>query len=137
MRTIKFRAWDVEMKKHHFGTSNIMIDTAGLVFWQFGNEAPIPVQQRFIIEQYTGFKDSGDKEIYEGDIVTCTEGPMMEMGDYPGLQGPFEVSFKNGSFTIEWNGSYWCILHFPKIKKLGNIHENPELLKEKNDEPET
>lgn len=78
-----------------------------------------------IIEQYTGLKDKNGKEIYEGDIVKIEAYSRV-----------FQVVYRKWdcSFVYE-NDEDEEIAHmfdgFPdEYEIIGNIHENPELLKE-------
>lgn len=69
-------------------------------------------------QQFTGLRDVHDKEIYEGDID--------ELGRV--------VVFKNGAWMFEHHESTNHSDHIHPdrarfIKIIGNIHENPELLK--------
>ncbi|GAG55499.1 unnamed protein product [marine sediment metagenome] len=79
-----------------------------------------------ILMQYTGLKDKDEKEIYEGDVVKCR--------DFTGI-----VTFDEGCFRLDLGAyemdlalSIYCTYHKnahePKI--IGNVYENPELLKE-------
>ena len=82
------------------------------------------------IGQFTGLYDKNGKEIYEGDIVKfphvgeCTRGIIV----WNGKVGAWCIKLKGenslGSTPVgEMLSSY-------KIEVIGNIHDNPELIKE-------
>lgn len=83
--------------------------------------------------QYTGLKDKNGKEIYGGDIV---EYRACEGCDDCGVVVS-EVIWRDGGWYIvtEWQGeqkdipSSLCSLYGNDLVIIGNIYENPELLK--------
>ena len=71
------------------------------------------------VGQYTGLTDKNGKKIFEGDII---KHPI----------GTFVVKFLNGTFlsslTEDNYLSFLCEIH-NQSEVIGNIHDNPELLK--------
>ncbi|PEZ11844.1 hypothetical protein CN345_32235 [Bacillus thuringiensis] len=116
MRSIKFRVWNLMSKK--------MMDW-GEIFdlpaWEIFPGTP--EQRAFNVMQYTGLKDKNGKEIYEGDILEFS-GNVVALGI---------VKYNENSATFQaCNGnSGWLFGNESgtNIEILGNIYENPELVK--------
>ena len=78
-----------------------------------------------IVEQYTGLKDKNGKEIYEGDIMS--DHSIVRFSD-----DPYEVG-SCGCCVPEFWGTGFIISNYnhpDQLGVIGNVHENPELLKE-------
>lgn len=125
-RDIKFRAWD---------TSSSGWCGVDMAYQEAFGHGPIskPVvfdgQGKCIIMQYTGLKDKNGVEIYEGDILRCG-------GDT--LSSVEEVSIEeHPSAGLRVQYGYPRRHNFPAphwVEVIGNIYENPELLKESKSE---
>ena len=83
------------------------------------------------IDQSTGLKDKNGVEIFEGDIVAFSSG-----GDYIGV-----IDFDSAMFIVNWKQPCYVRKDLGKLigindhmEVIGNIHDNPELLIDKNDE---
>ena len=80
------------------------------------------------VGQYTGVTDYKGRKIFEGDIVrTITRSWAI-------IKDTAVVEFENGSFILKRNGVITSLSNemFHKlflIDVIGNIHDNPELIK--------
>lgn len=125
MKTIKFRIWNGKDKfcTNSFVKSNLynILDT-----------------RPEYVQQFTGLLDKQGKEIYEGDIVKATLWGMTIVNFLA------TIEFKYGCFGIvcqdsnlasvrgdnkgKWK-SFYQKDDWSDIEIIGNIYENPELLK--------
>ena len=75
------------------------------------------------VMQFTGLHDKNGKEIYEGDIIQHSHD-----GTEP--RKAFEVFWdaERASFSMRNSDGYWPGIE-TRFQVIGNIYENPELLK--------
>jgi uncharacterized phage protein (TIGR01671 family) len=126
-REIKFRAWNDSSKK--FVTTDFVIRNDGpyILTYDCHNghmKSWSSPYDKFILQQYTGLKDKNGDEIYEGDIVKATS-DQYENENFVG-----KVIFDEGCFLTWINkNDIRGIWGEDDIEVVGNIFENPELLK--------
>lgn len=113
-KEIKFRAWQsIENKMWQWKD-----------FEQYAIFEIFKSIEPFILMQFTGLKDKNGKEIYEGDIYEVPINIVkMYHKHYSEDKYIKEVYFDRGTFVIDYLD--WL----DKIEVIGNIYENPELLK--------
>ena len=86
------------------------------------------------VGQYTGLTDKNGKKIFEGDIIKYknTDGIKFN-GVALTVIGKVVYNEKNASFAIsgkdEIGAKHYDYFPIKKIEVIGNIHDNPELLK--------
>ena len=132
MRQIKFRAWDIEQKRWAIAAELKEIGCVDLLknILVLQNEN----SENYVLQQFTGLLDKNGKEIYEGDVVHLTKGWHTVENDarekYTGedfIEGEVKYFTPYAGFGISGIGFDKLSL-FP-IEIIGNIYENPELLK--------
>lgn len=136
-REIKFKIWYKDGKMTRPFTAN-----------QFYNRVPSNISDCGTLLQYTGLKDKNGKEIYEGDLLAEIDHIneleawgkpiIVEWGEYKSEKDTFELSGGTVGFVVRYFDGSINGIHsmddtygFKSIDTivLGNIYENPELLK--------
>ena len=122
MREIKFRVWD-NLEKRMRKVVSLHWQGDKLVSARLeGENEPIPIEGRLVIEQSTGLKDGHGVEICGGDILIDDAGEPTEY---------WVIKFSDGGFVGECTGVAEQLFELTHLEIAGNIHENPELLEEK------
>ena len=142
MREIKFRIWDGEQKKMILpndvwaGDWWPMLDLHGLIevyndmTGEISCGSPPGLQfypGKLILMQYTGLHDKNGKEIYEGDVVDDMDKARWEVIWCEGCLC-FELYFEPENIHAQFSQHD----DIDSLKVIGNIHEDPELLKRRN-----
>ena len=131
MREIKFRAYDTHTK--------IMLPIVDIIKFTkregiyitrdsaYGVGINIQYQPHIELMQYTGIKDKNGKEIYEGDIfkIKYNKKDFMVWVEYSEKYAQFITRCEENILNDEPLGD----LNEKHIEVIGNIYENPELLK--------
>lgn len=147
MREIKFRAKGLIDDNWHYGSYVYTNDDRNNPFasgpfkekhhiiqyypgdWNLGGWEPIEINPN-TLGQFTSLKDKNGKEIYEGDIIAFN----WRSSDGVDITDLLEVRFIRGVFAFLWDGD---IDHEANIVSpthewatvVGNIHDNPDLIK--------
>lgn len=122
MRTIKFRGKDKRTGEWFYG--NLFDkDASGRTHISTTRQGCLDIDPE-TVGQFTGLLDKNGKEIYEGDVI-------LQRG-YSRIR-PMLVRFEHGAFvTGEHSGSSTTtrpMLIQKRCEVLGNIYDNPDLLK--------
>lgn len=130
------KEWDQNHSNEERYTKNkLIIDKAAI--YGYGNIIRPYGMEVLDIMQYTGLKDKNGTEIYEGDIVTYSvkgfkkinktvmtfneEHGAYLFGIYEGVKMPCGKKTRMNKYTRK---------SVNNVEVIGNIYENPELLKE-------
>ncbi|UQF16179.1 YopX family protein [Enterococcus faecium] len=129
----RFRSWYTPFKGKTIG-QEMKYGQAGRLITH-AEMAP----DKYVLMQSTGLKDKNGVEIFEGDVVAVENHPFQRKED-SGVGMEIE-----GNYVVGWNQHdlTWCAGDLllarlkPYVKVIGNIYENPELLKEQDESKRT
>lgn len=108
--------------KFHYGNGD---------YWAADGFPDIPVVDKSTVGQYTGLKDKNGREIYEGDIV-------LAQGFHPEYDKWRKCVMAWNEIDCRWRATMpmgthtaadWPLSTPNILEVIGNIHDNPELLK--------
>ena len=128
-RELKFRIWSKvyqEMLYPKGPTKNkdyeekIYLQLDGVLMGDFKHTGIVNCSEDYVIQQYTGFKDSKGNEVYEGDIVTYNL-------DHTIYYQQVKWGYDGWVMEDDWDSNP-LINNLPDIEVIGNIFEQPELL---------
>jgi len=122
MREIKFRAWN----KYPNGDKEAKpVMCFNAQNWAGFGEL-CKSDNNLILMQYTGLKDKEGTEIYEGDVVRYNGNNWSIVYMHPSKDGKSSA----GYYVVCGETTFYCFCETMKnIKVIGNIYQNPELLK--------
>jgi uncharacterized phage protein (TIGR01671 family) len=117
-REIKFRAWNRIVRRWQIFTLPEIEAQAGPIQWQ-----------NLDIMQFTGLTDKNGKEIYEGDVLRgFTRNDEIEYV-LPLRFHPQRGYHVENEATVDDQIIYDNFVDLTETEIVGNIYENPELLK--------
>ena len=132
MRELKFRIWDNLTNKMYYEALIGNCRGESTVPCVYVNEIGWAHTDNCVVEQFTGLIDKNGKEIYEGDIVRLSNNPihdgMIVVCEWFENTVMFAYKFITGRYTDKHTD---MVDSWRDYEVIGNIHDNPELLKEK------
>lgn len=130
-RELKFRIWDKWNKQ--WDRMKGLRNLGSVEIWNHSDNG-------YVCQQSTGLKDKNDKEIYEGDILK--ERHFEDWGDEEGFEYVGVVRYR--TYSNDAGNQFSGFVTYPNLREnkgyagnpikvdcevIGNIFENPELLK--------
>jgi uncharacterized phage protein (TIGR01671 family) len=129
MREIKFRAWD-KYDSRMFEVDTIDFKSGALTERTKPGISTPHLPEDCTLMQYTGLKDKNGKEIFEGDIFNCIYHQDGHTDKYEVVYHPrWTGFFLRRIGECSQTGVHQTVSDVARYEVIGNIHENPELLK--------
>ena len=130
MREIKFRVWHADYKKMELPEKQLSQD---IDYWDGVKGSVLGIINQYLKDsdkvfmEYIGRNDKNGKDIYEGDILICQA--LFSSKSFKKKEHRAVVTYQLGSFIPKSIGETY-VLNFDNCEVIGNIYENPELLKQ-------
>lgn len=128
MRDFKFRGKDCYTDEWHYGD---LLTWCGagqpqIKDWSTEDFHDFDVEMDSV-GQFTGLRDKNGKQIFEGDVIRCRKGEKRNNPNEPFVDDyvTYVIEYENGVFS---GVSMWA-LSLSSVEVIGNIHDNPELMK--------
>lgn len=137
----KFRVWETVEKKMHY--NDFVVTATGYIAalkpllhvdntpyeneFVF-NQREMEFDKDNVLMQCTGLKDKNGKLIYEGDIVLILEDDIPYSIEYEADRAMFTISSEIDRVCANFDNYSGY-----ELEVIGNIYENPELLRGNND----
>ena len=127
-REIKLRALTLENELIYFDLHDSELSGDSDVFYTDCISCKVGSEQLFI-----GLKDKNKKEIYEGDVMKVTD-PMEEednqcIVEWHDNNSCYAYQSQEGFGDFEVTSIGWAMQMEFEFEIIGNIYENPELIK--------
>lgn len=132
MANLKYRAWDKEFEKMVLVDALVLDEQIIKVTYPNGNVVKEDMKN-YNIMQSSGLKDKNGKEIFAGDILKVTNKEhWFEIVFYNEEKAMFVTKEIRKGFNVPESPLYNLFdTSLFAIEVVGNIYENPELLKAK------
>lgn len=124
MRTIKFRGLRVNRREWVYSTESFVQTDEGICMGLYNEEKDVIPDT---VGQFTGLHDKDGKEIYEGDIL------QLKYSDGSYHSSSVYYAQQKGYWAVDVSINERIILGYidrTQLVVIGNIHDNPELLKQ-------
>ncbi|EOA3390576.1 YopX family protein [Enterococcus hirae] len=117
----RFRAWYTPFKGKTIG-QEMKYGQAGRLITH-AEMAP----DKYVLMQSTGMKDKNGVEIFEGDLVEHDDNLNGDWETFEACEVVYDKDY--AQFCFKWDAGNF-LTDYRNLNVIGNIYENPELLKE-------